>query len=102
MRLESIRSLSDFQRNTRAHVARLKATGLPEILTVNGQAELVVQSAESYQRLLDAADLADSVSVLRDRLAKVASGEQGIPVRQFDASMRRAHRILGRRSKPRR
>jgi PHD/YefM family antitoxin component YafN of YafNO toxin-antitoxin module len=93
VRIDSIRSLSDFQRNTKAHVARLKATGQPEVLTVNGRAELVVQSAESYQRLLDAAELADSVAVLKERLTSVARGGRGIPLKQFDVSMRRKHRI---------
>ena len=50
---EDVRSLTDFQRNTRAHVERLKQTGRPEVLTVNGQAELIVQNALAYQRLLD-------------------------------------------------
>lgn len=51
--LKDIHSLSEFQRNARAHVEHLKKTGRPEILTVHGQAELVVQHAEAYQKLLD-------------------------------------------------
>ncbi|MDX1395590.1 MAG: prevent-host-death protein [Gemmatimonadota bacterium] len=51
--LRNIYSLSDFQRNTREHVRRLKRTRLPEVLTINGRAELVVQDAASYQALLD-------------------------------------------------
>lgn len=46
--LKDIYSLSEFQRNTRAHVEHLKQTGRPEVLTVHGQAELVVQHAEAY------------------------------------------------------
>lgn len=52
--LEDIRSLTDFQRNTKAHLKRLKATGRPEVLTVNGKAELVVQNAAAYEETLDA------------------------------------------------
>ena len=48
-----IHSLTDFLRNHKAHVARLKETKAPEILTVNGRAEIVIQDAESYQDLLD-------------------------------------------------
>jgi prevent-host-death family protein len=51
--LSSIFSLSDFQRNTRDHIARLKETGSPAVLTVKGQAEVVVQSAEAYQKLVE-------------------------------------------------
>jgi hypothetical protein len=50
---EDIHSLTDFQRNTREHVERLRQTGRPEILTVNGEAQLVVQHAAAYQRMLE-------------------------------------------------
>jgi PHD/YefM family antitoxin component YafN of YafNO toxin-antitoxin module len=64
--LKDIYSLSDFQRNARAHVKHLKETGRPEVLTVHGQAELVVQHAEAYQKLLDlAADAAAIVGIQR-------------------------------------
>jgi PHD/YefM family antitoxin component YafN of YafNO toxin-antitoxin module len=52
IRPEDIGSLTDFSRNTKAHLKRLKRTGRPELLTVNGKAEVVVQSASAYQRLL--------------------------------------------------
>jgi len=52
--LEDIRSLTDFQRNTKAHLKRLKATGRPEVLTVNGKAELIVQDAAAFEDMLDA------------------------------------------------
>lgn len=50
---QDITSLSNFQRNTRDFLHRLKETARPVVLTVNGKAELVVQDAEAYQRLLD-------------------------------------------------
>jgi prevent-host-death family protein len=53
IRPEDIGSLTDFQRNTKGHLKRLQRTGRPELLTVNGKAELVVQSADAYQRLID-------------------------------------------------
>ena len=52
--LEDIRSLTDFQRNTKSHLKRLKTTGRPEVLTVNGKAELIVQNAAAYEETLDA------------------------------------------------
>jgi hypothetical protein len=51
--VEDIRSLTDFQRNTKAHLRRLKNTGRPEVLTVNGKAELIVQNAAAYEETLD-------------------------------------------------
>jgi hypothetical protein len=52
--LSDIRSLTDFQRNTKAHLRRLKDSGRPEVLTVNGKAELIVQDASAYEETLDA------------------------------------------------
>ncbi len=52
IRAEDIGSLTDFQRNTQAHLKRLKRTGRPELLTVNGRAEVVVQNASAYLRLI--------------------------------------------------
>ena len=46
-----IQSLSTFKRDTAKVVRQLKKTGQPVVLTVNGKAELVVQDAESYQKL---------------------------------------------------
>jgi len=53
IRPEDIGSLTDFNRNTKAHLKRLRRTGRPELLTVNGKAEVVVQSASAYQQLLE-------------------------------------------------
>ena len=39
--VQDIRSLTDFQRHTKAHLKRLKSTGRPVVLTVNGRAELI-------------------------------------------------------------
>jgi len=53
IRLEDIGSLTDFSRNTKAHLKRLRRTGRPELLTVNGKAEVVIQNASAYQRLIE-------------------------------------------------
>ncbi len=87
--LKNIRSLSDFQRNTKKHIERLTRTGSAEILTVNGQAALVVQSAEGYQKLLEAADMAESIHILKKRLAAADNGEEGIPAEDVLAAIRK-------------
>jgi hypothetical protein len=51
--IQDILSLTEFHRHTREHIARLRATGRPEVLTINGRAELVVQDASAYQHLLE-------------------------------------------------
>jgi hypothetical protein len=53
IRPEDIGSLTDFSRNTKAHLKRLRRTGRPELLTVNGKAEVVIQNASAYQRLIE-------------------------------------------------
>jgi len=52
IRPEDIGPLTDFNRNAKAHLKRLRRTGRPELLTVNGKAEVVVQSAPAYERLI--------------------------------------------------
>jgi len=56
IRPEDIGSLTDFARNAKAHLKRLKRTGRPELLTVNGKAEVVVQSATAYQDLIESVE----------------------------------------------
>lgn len=48
-------SLTDFKQNAKAHLERMQATGVAEVLTVNGRAELVVMTPEAYDRLLELA-----------------------------------------------
>lgn len=80
--VEDIHSLSDFQRNTKQHVKALKKSGAPVVLTVNGQAEVVVQSAEAYQKLMDDHDLLDSLRKISRGLEQARHGE-GLPLRMF-------------------
>ena len=81
IKVENIHSLTDFQRNAKAHIRRLKKSGRPQVLTVNGQAELVVQDAASYQRLLDELEHAQAVAGVRRGLQSMKRG-QGRPMRQ--------------------
>lgn len=59
-------SLTDFKQNAQEHLDRLRQTGRPEILTVNGKAQAVVMTPEAYDRLMDAA--------LNEAKAKIAVG----------------------------
>lgn len=73
--LNDIRSLSEFQRNSKSHIQRLRKTGKPSVLTVNGRAEVVVQDVASYQKLLEAAAHAESVEAVRVGLEQMRRGE---------------------------
>jgi len=80
--LSSIYSLSDFQRNTREHIRKLRKSGKPLVLTVNGHAEVVVQSAEAYQKLLDDRELLEDIRSVSRGLEQAKRGE-GRPMREF-------------------
>ena len=73
--LTNIHSVTDFQRNPKALLGKLKESKRPIILTVNGKAELVVQDAESYQRLLDRVEAAEDLEAIRRGLEQSLSGQ---------------------------
>lgn len=70
-----IHPLTDFLRNHKAHVTRLKETHTPEVLTVNGKAELVVQDAESYQRLVDRLHHMETIAAIQEGMASAERGD---------------------------
>jgi PHD/YefM family antitoxin component YafN of YafNO toxin-antitoxin module len=76
--LKDIRSVTDFQRNAKTHVARLKRTKAPMVLTVNGSASVVVQDANTYQKLLDRIDELEEeqrfIAAVNEGLADVNAG----------------------------
>lgn len=74
-----IHSLSDFQRDAKTHLRQMKKTGQPRILTVDGKAELVVQDAKSYQRLLDTIERLEAIKGIKRGLASLQRGE-GRPI----------------------
>ena len=84
-----IRSLSDFKRNTVELVDRLRETGHPLVLTVNGKAELVVQDAAAYQALLDRVE---AIEGIQRGLADVKA-RRTKPARQVFDRLRRKHGI---------
>ncbi len=84
--LEDIRSLTDFQRNTKVHLKRLKLTGRPEVLTINGKAELIVQDAAAFEEMLDA------IRGIQRGLDEMAAGK-GEPARKVLNRLRAKYRI---------
>jgi prevent-host-death family protein len=84
-----IRSLSDFKRNTVDLLDRIRKTGNPMVLTVNGKAELVVQDAEAYQALLDRVETLEGI---QRGVADVRAGRTR-PAQQVFDKLRRKHGI---------
>ena len=89
-----IHSLTDFLRNHKAHVARLKETRLPEVLTVNGRAEVVIQDAESYQALLDRLQHMETLAAIREGMASAERGELK-PAEEVFAEMQTRYGLHG-------
>lgn len=82
--LTDIHSVTDFQRNPKGILGKLKNSKNPVILTVNGRAELVVQDAKSYQDLLDKVQDAEDLDAIREGLQQSFNGS-GRPVANFFA-----------------
>ena len=88
--LREIRSVTEFQRNIKDYVGRLKERKAPLVLTVNGRAELVVQDAESYQLMLDRLERAETVAAIRRGMEQTGRGE-GIPLKEAEKRLRKKH-----------
>ncbi len=69
-------------------MTRLKETGSPVVLTVNGKAEVVIQDAAAYQRLLEQAARAEMVEFLYESNADADAGRT-VPAREFLESLGR-------------
>jgi len=84
------RPLSDFQNNPEEHIRRLRESGEPEVLTINGRAEVVVEDAAAYRKLLEALDWAEATAVLHSRLATINTAR---PLRKFLEDFARSHNV---------
>ena len=87
-----IHSLSSFKRNTPSFIEQMKQTGEPVVLTVNGKAEIVVQDAESYQKLLDALERLEAIAGIKQGLEDVEAGRT-ISMTEFEQEMRQKYDI---------
>lgn len=70
--VEDIHSLTTFKRNSSGLMRRMKKTGRPLVLTVNGKAEAVLLDAAAYQEV---ASHLDTIASIRRGLAQARRGE---------------------------
>jgi prevent-host-death family protein len=89
---KDIRSLSDFKRNSREFLEQMRETGNPVVLTINGKAEVVVQDAASYQKLLEYLDQMESLEGVKRGVADVEAGRV-TPLEKFEKNFRKRHAI---------
>ena len=88
--LREVRSVTEFQRNLKDYVGRLKHRKTPMVLTVNGRAEIIVQDAGSYQDLIDRLERAETVAGIRQGMQQFERGE-GIPLKKAEHRLRKIH-----------
>ncbi|NES67765.1 MAG: type II toxin-antitoxin system Phd/YefM family antitoxin [Okeania sp. SIO2D1] len=89
---KDINSLTNFKRNTTQYLQRIKESGNPLILTVNGKAEVVVQDAESYQKLLELVDRIQAIEGIQAGLNSVQEGRT-FPAKQTLTKLKQKHGI---------
>ncbi len=92
---KDIHSLSDFKRNTSEFLEQMRGGGRPVVLTINGKAELVVQDALSYQKLVDRIDELEALEGVKRGLADVEAGRV-TPLKQFEKEFREKRRLRSR------
>lgn len=87
IKISSIDSLTNFQKNARSFVNRLEETQQPIVLTVNGKAKLVIQDAEAYQSMLDELERARFLDAVRQGIQE-ADQSQGRSAEEVFAEMK--------------
>lgn len=92
-----IQSLSHFKRNTPDVMAKLKKSGRPMVLTVNGKAEAVVLDAEAYQRLAELAERAEMMAFLQASKADVDAGRT-VPALEALDKLAKKYKLIGKKS----
>lgn len=92
---KDIHSLSEFKRNTSEFLDQMRGNGHPVVLTINGKAELVVQDAASYQKLLNRVDELESLEGIQRGLADIGAGRV-TPLKQFESEFRKTRGLPSR------
>jgi prevent-host-death family protein len=90
--VKDIHSLSHFKRNTTDFLQQMRDTGHPVVLTINGKAEIVVQDAASYQKLLDNLDELQTLAGIKGGLTDVQAGRV-TSAENFENEFRKKHGI---------
>ncbi|HME69820.1 MAG TPA: type II toxin-antitoxin system Phd/YefM family antitoxin [Myxococcota bacterium] len=87
--VREIHSLTEFKRDTNRFLRRLRSSGSPLVLTVNGRAELVVFGSKTYQEI---AETLDALAGIRRGLESMKKGK-GRPARTVVSELAKKHGI---------
>lgn len=67
-------SVSDHRSRLKDHLRQVNETGRPLFITTNGETEAVVLSPAAYEKLMNEADLARSLSMLDRSMEDIEAG----------------------------
>lgn len=102
--LENIHSLTEFKRNASNYVERIRDTKAPIVLTVNGEAAVIVQDAKSFQNLLNQLQQLEEelrllkLEVLRTQIRQGVESGEATPLDIEDTIRRGKARASARRN----
>lgn len=99
IRPTSVHPITEFKRSTPAFLARLHKTGLPEVLTVDGRGEVVIQDAAAYERMLERVVQAEAILGIQRGLEDEQAGRT-MSLQQAGQKLR-GLAVADRRRKPR-
>lgn len=94
IRADAIHSLTDFQRNAKAVIERVRTHHQPVVITVNGEAAVVIQDAGDYQRMEDERQAV--LAAIAEGEADIAAGryrELGDFLDELEAELAEPHRV---------
>lgn len=74
IRPTDIGTLDEFKRKSKQQIRRLRASGRPAVLTVNGKPAVVVQDVAAYERQMRMLEEMDVVSAVREGAADADAG----------------------------
>jgi PHD/YefM family antitoxin component YafN of YafNO toxin-antitoxin module len=90
--VEDIKPLSVFKQRTAEIIAHIKETGRPTVITINGNAEVVIQDALAYQEMLDRLEYADNVQKIQRGLDELKA-RKAIPCKKAFANFKKKQHI---------
>jgi PHD/YefM family antitoxin component YafN of YafNO toxin-antitoxin module len=89
-----VHPITEFKRATPEFVKRLRETGRPEVLTIDGRGEIVIQHAAAYQRLVEMVECVEAIAGIRRGLEDVRTGK-AMSLDEFEVRLRRRLRTTG-------
>lgn len=84
-----IDTLDNFKRQTKREIQKLKRSGRPKVLTVNGKPTVVVQDAAAYESQMHQLDYLDCVEAVREGAADIDAGRAVDAATYFKSLSRR-------------